>query len=555
MSQASVEQSSWPGADWIGRLHRRVAALHPWQAGLAAAGLGVLSVAAQPPFNIWPALIVGLTGLVWLLDGASARPHPVRAMAFRAWAFGFGYFAAGLWWIANAFVARGDGFLWMIPFAVTLTPAGLALFWAAAGAACALYWPKSPRRIAVFAIAVFVVEYLRGHILTGFPWQMAGMAWNAGGPVAQGAAWIGLYGLSLLTLFAFAAPAALAGPVRDGRGWMRFAPAVAGFVALAALFGAGIGRLAAADPALTDVRIRVVQAAVPQGEKYTPENAARILDLYLRLTASPELEHVDMVVWPESALPVLLLDDGATLARLSELLAGRAALATGVIRCISEGGTRCTGAEDEEFRNSLAVLDFAGGAPRLAGLYDKVKLVPFGEFMPGGRLLTSIGFRLPNIVEGGYTSGEDAATLRTGLAPPFAPLICYEIIFPRFTPRGADRPQWMLNVSNDSWFGESAGPLQHFAQARYRAIEEGLPLIRSASGGISGAIDAWGRVRGELSPAEPGILDIALPIAAPPTFYSRFGDLACLLLVLVLAAVASGRAAILPRTTLTKAAD
>lgn len=550
MTVAQAERPDRPDPGFVARLHARVVALRPWQAGLAAPALGALSVLAQPPFHVWPALIVALTGLVWLLDGAAARPHPVRAMAFRAWAFAFGAFAAGLWWIANAFVARGPEFYPLIPFAVTLTPAGLALFWAAAGAVCGLWWPKSPRRVAVFAAAIFVAEYLRGHILTGFPWQLPGLVWSPDSPLAQGAAWIGLYGISLVTLFAFAAPAALAGPEAGKAGgyWSRAAWPAAGFAALAVLFAAGIGRLADASPALADLRVRLVQADIPQAQKNdtTPANVAAIRDLYLDLTAWPELEHVDLVVWPEAALPLLLLQDGETLARLTELLSGQAALAAGLYRF--------TESDTPELRNSFAVLDFAGGGPRIVGLYDKVKLVPFGEFAPGGRLVTSLGFRVPNI-EGGFTPGEAPATLDTGVAPPFAPLICYEIIFPRFTPRRANRPQWMLNVSNDSWFGDSAGPRQHFAQARYRAIEEGLPLIRSASGGISGAIDAWGRVRGELSPAGQGVLDVALPVAAPPTFYSKYGDLASLLLLIVLVGAAWGAGAKLPGSTLTKRSD
>ncbi len=530
------------------RARARVMALSPARAGLLAFGLGAFGVLAQPPFNLWPVLIVSLTGLVWLLDGGAAQKRPARAMAFRAWAFGFGWFAAGVWWVANAFIARGPDFYPLIPLAVTLLPAGLALFWAAAGALCAAWWPESPRRIAAFAAAFFIFEYLRGHILTGFPWQMAGLVWPAGQPVAQSAAWIGLYGLSLITLFAFAAPAALAGPTRGGgRAWTRHVPAAAGFAALAILFGAGLGRLGTADPALTDLRLRIVQAAVPQDEKWIAENRGLVRDIYLDLTAAPDLEHVDLVVWPEAALPTLLLEDGETLALLTELLSGRAALATGLYRREAGGDAR-----EENYRNSLAMLDFAdGGAPRIAALYDKVKLVPFGEFLPGEALLGRLGLRIPNVVAG-FTPGAGQMVLETALAPVFAPLICYEIIFPRFIPRGTERPQWMLNVSNDSWFGPTAGPRQHFAQARFRAIEEGLPVIRAASGGISGAIDAWGRVRAELAPDRPGVLDTALPVAAPATFYSRYGDLAPLLLLVVLLAVAAGRSAILPRNPLTK---
>jgi apolipoprotein N-acyltransferase len=190
--------------------------------------------------------------------------------------------------------------------------------------------------------------------------------------------------------------------------------------------------------------------------------------------------------------------------------------------------------------------------PRIEALYDKAHLVPFGEYAPGKGLLTRLGFRVPNIVSDGFAPGEGSVVLDTLAAPRFAPMICYEAIFPRFIPRGEPRPAFMLNVSNDSWFGASMGPKQHFAQARYRAIEEGLPLIRAASGGTSGAVDAWGRVRGALAPGRPDVLDLSAPAPAEPTFYSRYGELASLLLLLVCALVAVGGRALLPGVGLTK---
>ncbi|WP_022696900.1 apolipoprotein N-acyltransferase [Euryhalocaulis caribicus] len=504
--------------------------------------LGSVSVMAHAPFGLWPMMIFTLTALVWLLDGAFESERKYRSAAWRAWAFAFGYFFFGLYWVAYAFINRGPEFAPMIPFAITLLPAGLALFWALAGALAMRFWTRDVRRILVFGLAIFAAEYARGHLFSGFPWNLPGLIWPAGGPVSQSAAWFGVYGLSFLTLTGFAAPAAMAGPDASPR--LRSAPLAVSFAVFAILFGMGLGRLArpVSDDAQT-VTVRVVEAGFGQRDKWDPAGRQAVIDRYAALSGAGDLDSVDMVIWPEAALPLPLLEDGAALAQLGGALGGETWLGTGLYRRspTPDGGT--------EYYNSFAVLGFSGDQAQLAALYDKRLLVPFGEFTPGAAVLNRLGFRLPSAIASGMTPGPGPVTLDVAGVPPFAPLICYEIIFPGFTPDGENRPSWILNVSNDAWFGPTPGPWQHLAQARFRAIEEGLPVIRAASGGVSGAIDARGRQVAAMPPYSSDYLDIQIPDPGYATLYSRFGFLGVLALVLV----ALGALALLARSGLTPA--
>jgi len=487
--------------------------LGPWGAGGASALAGALSVLAHAPFGVWPILIFSLTALVWLLDGAAASKRPMRAAFWRGWAFAFGYFFFGLYWVAYAFLNRGPDFAPLIPFAITLLPAGLALFWGAACAIALRFWRGDLTRVLVLGLSLFAAEFARGHLFGGFPWNLPGLVWPAGGPVSQSVSIIGVYGLTLLTLIGFAAPATLAddGP---SPAWRAALPASA-FAVFAALFAGGLGRLAPLDTPRADApSVRIVQSGLTQQQKWAPENRAMVVDRFIEGSAPQGAPAADLVVWPETALPVPLLEDGAVLSRLAERLGDDTWLAAGIFRRSNapDGGV--------DFHNALAVLGFQAGEARLAGLYDKTRLVPFGEFTPGGGLLTAMGFRLPSAIADGLEPGPGPVVLDTPAAPPFAPMICYEIIFPSFAPEGGERPDWILNVSNDAWFGPTPGPRQHLVQAQYRAIEEGLPVIRAASGGVSAAIDSRGRIRAAMFAGEANSVTVPLPPSGDVTFFS-----------------------------------
>lgn len=511
------------------RLRVRLTTLRRWPRRGLLFGLGAIGALAHAPFFFFPALIIGLTGLIWSLDGAMREARPARAGFERAFVFALGYFTAGVFWIAFAFVNRGLAWAPFGPLAVLAAAALLALFWGLAGAIHARLAGRGAVRVLVFALLIFAAEWLRSHVLTEFPWNLPAYVWPGGGAISQSAALIGAWGLSLLTLVAFCAPAALAGR-RAVPG--RIAPVLAAMLVFAGLTAWGAQRLAGAGAeAMAGVRVRLVQVAMSQREKWEPGNEDMVRARYLAAMAAPGLDAVSHVIWPEGALPIYLLEDGETLALIGRQLSGGPMLVTGTPRR----------EEDEDGRtlyyNSVAALRFSGGNPQLHHLYDKVRLVPFGEYVPLAPLFRSLGVETLSDMVDGYSPGLGPDVFNFASSPPAAPLVCYEIVYPRFAPAGRSRPAWIINVSNDAWFGPTAGPRQHFNIARYRAIESGLAVVRAASGGYSGVIGPYGRADQVISPDAEGSHDIAVPSPLPAPVYSRLGLLAWLPILIVAALV------------------
>lgn len=496
-----------------GRLRSRVSALKGWPVALVLGVSGALSSLAMAPLHAWPVLIGTLAILIWSVDGARRRARPLRSAFWRGFLFGFGYFLAGMFWLANAFINRGPEFIPLIPIAVPALAALLAAFWGGAMAAYSGLAQRSEWRILVFAVCLGVFEWLRGHMFGGLPWNLPAHAWSAGGAVSQSASWFGVYGLSMLTVLTLVSPAIAVGP---GLSLRRLMPGMAGASILLILFSFGALRLQEADPGVAPgVRLRIVQSALTQTEKWSEGGALLARDRYLGLTAAPGLDQVTHILWPEGALPIYMLEDGATLSLIGEVLGDDQVLMAGINR-------RAAAEEGETYHNSLAVLRYHGGAPRIVGLYDKVLLAPFGETIPFSSLLSAIGFA--DFARQQFSPGAGPFVMEIPGAPPVMPLICYEGIFPGFVRAGSPRPAWLFNLSNDAWFGDTSGPRQHVNQARYRSIETGLPMIRSASRGVSGVIDALGRMSVAIQPGAEGAYDVDLPrpIAAP--LYAFWGD-------------------------------
>lgn len=509
---------------------------------------GVLSVLSMAPFFLWPVLLVTLPVLVWLIDGAAVqgteRAAGLRADlwgAFQAgWWFGFGYFVAGLFWIGEAFLVEAEIFAWLLPFAVTLMPAGLALFYGAAAAAARAMWRSGFPRILLLAAALGAAEWLRGHVLTGFPWNVIGYALTPTLPLMQSAGLIGIYGLTLFTVLV------CAGPLVLGADWGRAGRPAAGLMAgflvfcvpLMAALGYGHWRLASSPaPPYEGARVRIVQPSVPQRDKWRRDKQQEIfLDhLWLsRRTASgdvDDLRGITHLVWPEAAMPFLPLSTPDALAAIGDLLPDGVHLLTGALRVERPlPASEVTPVPPRAF-NSLMVFDDNG---KLTALYDKIHLVPFGEYLPLQSALEGIGLQQLTRMRGGFTAGRVPRPLLSvpGL-PLVGGLICYEAIFPRAVVQGRERPGLLVNLTNDGWFGNTTGPQQHFHQARVRAVEEGLPLIRAANNGISALIDAEGRVVDRLELNQRGVIDATLPGSRPPTLYSRLGDLPFALMALV----------------------
>ncbi|MEW6257910.1 MAG: apolipoprotein N-acyltransferase [Pseudomonadota bacterium] len=484
--------------------------LSGWRRLALAFGAGVVSAGSTAPWGLWPLLFGTFPLLVLLLDGppGAGRGRALRGAAAVGWGFGFGYFLASLWWIGNAFLVEADVFAWLLPFAVVSLPAGLALF-TAFGLACArLLWSDGPGRVCAFAVGLGGSEWLRGHVLTGFPWNTFGYALAENLALAQSASVIGLWGLTLAAILVFSAPVLLL----DTRGHARiWGPALAAVTLLAA-YGWGAWRLAQpAPPLLAGVHLRIMQPALPQDQKFAYAERRRILEDYLALSRMPSavyprgLEDVSLLVWPESAFPFIYEREPWAREQIAQALPDTVTLVTGAARYAPPPP-----GQSSFFYNAIRVMDGKGDVLQNA---DKVHLVPFGEYLPFQAAMEAIGFEQLTRQRGGFASGDSLKPLLLPGLPSAAPLICYEAIFPGAVVPAGERPGFLLNVTNDAWFGATPGPYQHFLQARLRTIEEGLPMVRAANTGLSAVIDPMGRIVAGLSLGEKGNLDVGLPPA------------------------------------------
>ncbi len=481
--------------------------------GLRSRGMavffGVLATAALPPLQLVPLLVPALTGLIWLIGAASSR----RAAFAIGWWFGVGHFASGLYWISIALLVDAARFAWMIPFTVFGLSAFFALFTGFATWVAVVVSPPGVGRVLALAAAWTFQEWLRSWLLTGFPWNLLATVWVPVDSVLQSAALFGPYGLGLLTVWAAASPSLLTQPGISSRWriWLGTGLPVTLFLLLAIVGTIRLGN--ADDNRVEGVRLRLVQPAIPQQLKWQDDMRERHLAAHLALSATPATPPPTHVIWSETAVPFFLASD--TPAR--ELVASVAPEGGLVITGAPRGGREPDGLA--HVWNSLLAIDRNA---RVVGSYDKFHLVPFGEYVPFRGLIG-----LSKITAGrvDFSSGPGPRTLQLPGLPPVSPLICYEIIFPGDVVAAGDRPAWILNLTNDGWFGHSAGPYQHFAAARLRAVEEGLPVVRVANTGISGVIDGYGRVTARLGLGVAGYLDADLPIALPAPMFARFGNL------------------------------
>ena len=491
------------------------------RAGLALFS-GALSALAMAPFNAWPVLFVSFPIAVWLIDGAAAgKWRGVPAAAMSGFWFGLGYFVPGLYWIGNAFLVDASTFAWLIPFAVLGLPIYLALFTALGFALARLLWTRDATRLLALAISLTVSEWLRGHLLSGFPWNAFGYALSEPLALAQTASLIGLWGMTFLAVAIFASPAVLIdGSSRGRKPWI--APVAA--LSLLVVMGVyGAVRLSLQPTVLTKVKLRIMQPNLEQDAKFNYSAKADVMQKYLTLSdrasgpQSTGVADANILIWPESAFPFFLTREADAMAQIADLLPKGTVLITGSVRA-PEGppGARITRAY-----NSIYVIDHDGS---VLSVYDKLHLVPFGEYLPFQDWMEKLGIVQLTKVQGGFIPGQQRRALEIPHAPRALPLNCYEAIFPGNVAARNDRPGWIVNLTNDGWFGFSTGPYQHLQQARLRAIEEGLPMVRAANTGISAVIDPVGRIVAQLGLGIEGVLDSSLPTAIAPTIYARTGD-------------------------------
>jgi apolipoprotein N-acyltransferase len=503
-----------------------------WKRAAIALIAGAASALAMAPFNAWPILFLTFPVMVWLIDGAGAgRWRGIPAAAMAGWWFGLGYFVPGLYWIGYAFLVDAPTFAWLLPFAILGLPAYLALFTAFGFALARLIWTQDASRVLALAASLTIGEWLRGHVLSGFPWNAFGYALTEPLALAQTASLIGLWGLTFLSIAIFASPAVLIDSGPRARGpWIAPAMALALLVAMGIY---GVVRLAQQPTKqVANVKLRIMQPNLPQDARFNYAAKAAVMQKYLTLSdraTGPQSSGVGdatVLIWPESAFPFFLTREGDAMAQIADLLPKGTVLITGAVRAPEvPPGVSITRAY-----NSIYLIDHDGS---VLSVYDKLHLVPFGEYLPFQDFMEKLGFVQLTKVSGGFIPGLRRRTMEVPNAPRMLPLICYEAVFPRDIASRDDRPGWIVNLTNDGWFGISTGPYQHLQQARLRAIEEGLPLVRAANTGISAVIDPLGRIVARLDLGIEGVLDSGLPAAIQPTIYARSGDVPAAMIVAI----------------------
>lgn len=476
--------------------------------------LGCLSVLALPPFYFLPVLIVSFGGLFFFIQKSST---PKKAFAAGYW-FGFGHFACGLFWINNALLTDPQRLGWLIPLVFAASGGFFGLF-AAFPALFCRFFKGQMAKILAFAAAWTLFEWLRSFIFTGFPWNLLGTVWAFDNRGIQFASLFGTYGLSLLTVLAAMSPGILLFGRRRADIMAALTPLV---IIPLALYIFGEWRLRQyPDDEFSDICVKIVQPSIPQRLKWKKEMLEENLQTYVKMSQSPNSRRPDLVIWGETALPFVLNLQPEYFDVLRPAIPENGFLITGALDYAYDG---------EKWRpvNAMQAVNQSG----VFVTYGKSHLVPFGEYIPFRRYLPESLKPVTNVIAD-FLPGTGTETIRLPGIPPFGILICYEIIFPGEVTDGADRPQWLLNLTNDGWYGDSAGPRQHLITARMRAVEEGLTTVRAANSGISALISRTGAVIKELPLDIAGTLEFCLPESlSTDTLYTKYHNFPILLLCL-----------------------
>jgi apolipoprotein N-acyltransferase len=499
------------------RIAQEMASQQGWRRYGIAFVLGALMAAALPPVDLTPIVFATIPLYLWLDDG-SRTPGASGRLAY---VFALGHFVAGLYWIAAALFVDIGRYWPVLPFGLFGMPVVLATF-----VGVCLYIAALARHrfkltglawVCLFAVAWSASEWLRGHLFTGFPWNLIGYVWAGGFPGAlamlQSTSWFGVYGLGFVTVLAAALLSLLGAPsLSPVSAWRRALPAIGAGILILVPAAAGALRLHLTPTAETGIWLRLVQPSIAETAKWNPAAAEDNFHRLIELSAAPGPHQLSAVIWPEAAATFFLERDEAHRKDVAAVAPPNGYVITGALR-----GAPASGPVDQVW-NSVEAID---PAAKIVAQYDKAHLVPFGEYMPLSNVLPLKKFT-PGSID--LSAGPGPRTLTLDRLPPFSPLICYEAIFPDAVLDKSERPAWLLNVSNDAWYGRSAGPYQHFAMARTRAVEEGLPLVRVANNGITGVVDAEGRVLAHTNLDAIGYADVTLPAAGAATPYFHFGD-------------------------------
>lgn len=466
---------------------------------------GAIAALSLPPFGIFAAPFISFTLLVWLIDGTTGGP---RGGAWSrgwktfvvGWLFGLGYFVAGLWWLGNALLLEAEDFAWALPLAILGLPACLAIFYGLATMLANLLWSDGWGRIAALSACFGLLEWLRSFVLTGFPWNAVGYGLMPIPLMMQTSNLVGIFGMSVIAVFVFSSPALIG--TKKG-----IVPGLS-LAALMMLVHIGYGAYRLQEPLDASAHattVRIVQPSIDQSRKMLNEDRVGIFKEHLRLSAlapSPGQKRPDLIVWPETSLPFILSQNPDALEDISNTLEDGQVLLTGAVRMEDAGAGHAP-----RYYNSVYAIDSQG---QIIGATDKVHLVPFGEYVPFETVLRSWGIENLVSLPGGFSAAASREPITLPSGQTLTSFICYEIIFPGEVPDDIGASSAIVNVTNDGWFGNTPGPYQHFQQARVRAVETGLPVIRAANTGISAVIDPLGRIAAGLDYGQTGIIDSTL---------------------------------------------
>jgi len=486
---------------------RQLLMARPW---LSLVVLGAISALAHAPFHwVW-LLPLCFAPALWL---AAQRLSALGAIA-AIQVFALGHFAAGMYWLAAPlFVAPENVPLGLVgsvigtPIAVFGIPAVIALCFALP-VGLSVYWltlkglAKGWLFVVMAALAWACGDWLRSWVLTGLPWNVTAYVWGWFVPMMQSVAWIGPYGLSFLTALIAFAPVQL---MDQPQKWRSVLPFMAGMLLI--LWTAGLSRIAFLESGVVRDEPVTVGIIQPAGRQNLGRSRQEMIDAVndLLMLSEQLATQADVVIWSEGATGLELYRDfdiNNNVRRFTEN--DGPAIITGATKVAFQNQRDGDLGQRYLATNTLSVVDNGG----IVAEHDKAHLVPFGEYMPLRRLLTLPNLSLPG---GDYARGAGVQTLRPTSLPDLSPLICYEAIFPGRVIDRMRRPSWMVNITTDAWFGDTSGPYQHLTNVRFRAVEEGLPLVRVAGAGISAVVDPFGRIKASIGHNERGALAVALP--------------------------------------------
>lgn len=475
---------------------------------IVAVLLGFVLALGQAPVS----LPIGVFTSIPILGYCAYRANTKKQAFAIGWYAGLGYFGLSMLWLVEPFFVEPEKHAIFAPFALLAMSGGLALFWGGAFAFSKQFNTGLGRYIIGLAVAWAAAEYLRSVLFTGFPWGLIGYTWIKT-PIAQWASIIGPFGLNFITFFG--------GLLLLSMPRKRFA----GLVLTTLFFGFFLATGAWHTPNPRDeqqvnIRVRLIQPNAPQHQKWQPEWIKVFFRRGLELTASPAPQPIDLVIWPETSVPFALENNAGDLEILSDAAGPNAHIIAGIRRF-----------EGEKLYNSMVHLDPKGG---LVAVYDKSHLVPFGEYVPFSQYLSGLGLRGMAANLQGFSSGAGPEVISAFGLPSYLAMICYEAIFPSFARTDTNRPEFLMHITNDAWFGDTIGPYQHLVQVQFRAIEQGLPAARAANTGISAVIDPYGRIIGSLNLNKAGYLDANLPVPLDATIYARLGNLPFLIVLFIL---------------------